>query len=1238
MICQHCQTKNREFANYCKECGSLLTATCPNCGSDLPEASKFCDICGQNLSQPAITPHKPVERSRPSASTISPKRAAQSHLHQYIPEELLAKLEAAESAGGMQGERRVVTILFCDLKGSTSAAEFLDPEDWSDIVNGAFEHMIAPVYRYEGTVARLMGDGILAFFGAPIAHEDDAMRAVLAGLDIVSSTETYRQEIQQRYDVEIDVRVGINTGRVVVGAVGSDLRLEYTAIGDAINLAARMEQTAEPGTVQIAEDSHKLVAPLFEIKEIGTIQVKGRAEPVAAYQVIGRKEKPGRLRGISGLESPLIGRDNELNGLVDAMTDLRLGRGQILYLIAQAGLGKSRLIREWYQLWQGDDTINQEIAFWLLRPVSSYQASEPYRLLKNLYYLIFEINEGMPPAQISDTLRRAIDGFGTRGRTQGMPDQAFSALSKLLGLQPDKPEEMSLQGEVFKQQLLSTTTATIRHLAQKQPLILALDDLHWADPASLEAIEHLFQLVDSVPLLFLCAMRPDTNAPSWDLQVSAEKEYRHRYSETILRPLSKEDSLALFNCLLPRLSWPERFRELVLEKSEGIPFFIEEVVRTLIDDAIVQKDDNEQWVITSEVEDFIIPANLQALLAARFDRLSEKNRDVLQKASVIGRYFDYDILQKISSNGGNLENALAELQRSEIIIEEARIPKRLFRFRNSLAQDTVYHSMLRKNRREYHSRVAEALLNQEGDQEGEQLAAVAYHFFQAQDNRALIYNQRAGEVAFQLFANREAATYYGRAVDMTRKGTSTSPDLLTKIYSRFGRVHELMSQFSEALEIYQEMHQLAVRLAEPEMKLAALVSIGTIYSTANDRFDAAAGEKIADEAISLANELEDEAAEAKILWNLLNLYRLSERPPKALVVGERSLELARKNNLEEQLAYSANDMTHVYMANGMPEKASQVIEEATHLWRKLGNQPMLADSLATAGMVYGMQGKAEIAIEKSDEAFSISMKIENLWGQSYSRFFVGHIYWYIGQPDQSIQTIKQCVEIGAKAGFLPSQIYNKAYLALFYAYLGEFDHALPLIKEALSLAEDIMPYYRPPTLSLLGQIYHLAGEQKLAKEVYDEVVTFDIDLEPLLRGSIEAFKTLYNLRQGEGQLALKSASSFLEIQRGFGVRTLLPEALMLLGQTYLLIGDLDRAANLLAESRAESQELGYQWQLWQTLAATARLEQKRGNQEVADRHLTQATEIFAEIAGNISAKETRFKFEQLSYWKDQLEL
>src|SRR5687768_4012227 len=343
--CSNCHSENRAEARFCKRCGLWLLANCPFCSARLPQAAFFCDHCGRQLN-PQIVSTAPVQNTRlPNPSALShqaphpasslpkeskrlqPPAAVGTELRQYIPDELMKKLQAARDQGGMIGERRVVTMLFCDLKGSTAAAEQLDPEDWTEIMNGAFTHMIKPVYHYEGTVARLMGDALLAFFGAPIAHEDDPRRAVLAGLDIVESIRPYREQIKEKYGVEFDVRVGINTGLVVVGAVGSDLRMEYSALGDAINLAARMEQTAEPGMVQVAHDTYKLVKNLFEFKALGSIEIKGKSEPVLAYQALGRRIEIGRMRGIEGLQAAMVGRQGELLALREVMTDLKQGLG-----------------------------------------------------------------------------------------------------------------------------------------------------------------------------------------------------------------------------------------------------------------------------------------------------------------------------------------------------------------------------------------------------------------------------------------------------------------------------------------------------------------------------------------------------------------------------------------------------------------------------------------------------------------------------------------------------------------------------------------------------------------------------------------------------------------------------------------------------------------------------------------------------------------------------------------------
>src|SRR5688572_14531547 len=303
---------------------------CPNCRTENPEAANFCMNCGSRL---AVQDESAAEKS-------------QFKLYRYLPQELITKLESARSRNSMVGERRVITMLFCDVKGSTAAAEKVDPETWTEVMNGVFEVMIRPIYRYEGLVPRLMGDAILAFFGAPIAHEDDPQRAVLASLEIQEEIKPYAEEIRIKHGLEFGLRVGINTGLVVVGEIGSDLRMEYTAIGDAINLAARMEQTAQVGTIQISEETYKSVAPFFDVEPLGEVEVKGKSAPIKTYRVLGVKSTPGQLRGLEGLNSPLVGRESQLELLNVKVEDLRNKKGAVVAVVGEAGLGKSTLIAE----------------------------------------------------------------------------------------------------------------------------------------------------------------------------------------------------------------------------------------------------------------------------------------------------------------------------------------------------------------------------------------------------------------------------------------------------------------------------------------------------------------------------------------------------------------------------------------------------------------------------------------------------------------------------------------------------------------------------------------------------------------------------------------------------------------------------------------------------------------------------------------------------------------------------
>lgn len=480
----------------------------------------------------------------------------------------MIKLESARASGGMEGERRIVTMLFADVKGSTAAASQLDPEEWAEIINGAFEQMIRPVYRYEGTVARLMGDGLLAFFGAPIAHEDDPRRAILAGLGMVEAMRAYRQQMQQQWGIDFDVRVGINTGLVVVGAVGSDLRMEYSALGDAINVAARMEQTAQPGTVQITEATHRLVAPLFDCEALGAVEVKGKVEPINTYRVVRSKPQPGSLRGIRGLRSVLVGRDLERTRLQAVIDDLHVGRGSVVSIIGEAGLGKSRLVAE------VRDTLAQSPQAsiqWMEGRSLSYETTTPYAPFIGILNHCLGLTAHLTSAQQYQRLYDQLEAmFPQRG------EEIAPFLAALLGVQTprDHAERVKyLEPPMLRAMTFAHVGALIDRIASEQPLVLFFDDVHWIDPTSLALLQSLLPLTAARSLLLITAFRPRPQEPSWHFHTVAQQDCGDHYEAIALHPLNAAKSRELVANLLHVEDLPEKVRNLILDKAEGNPFF-----------------------------------------------------------------------------------------------------------------------------------------------------------------------------------------------------------------------------------------------------------------------------------------------------------------------------------------------------------------------------------------------------------------------------------------------------------------------------------------------------------------------------------------------------------------------------------------------------------------------------------------------------------------------------------------
>ncbi|HWH24817.1 MAG TPA: adenylate/guanylate cyclase domain-containing protein [Candidatus Limnocylindria bacterium] len=515
----------------------------------------------------------------------------------------------------LSGERKPVTALFADVVGSTSLAERMDPEDWTQMMNQVFELMSQAVFRYEGTIAQLQGDAMLAFFGAPIAHEDDPERAVRAALDMVTAADEFARQLKAAQGTDFRIRAGINSGPVVVGNVGNDLRYEYTALGDAVNVAARAQAAAEPGTVLITAATQRFVAATFEFADLGLIEVKGKAERVHAYRVVGIRADPARRRGLQavGLTSPMVGRATELEALVRQ------------YAVAAAGSNGL----SWYE-----------------GRCVSYGRTLPYHLVLDLVRSVLGIPAGASEAEESMRLRAGVAALLGSDAGDSEP-----YLGHLLGLRDagQAAEQMQLDPETMQGRYVAASHRLLRARATQGPIVIVLEDIHWADPASVEVLLQLLPLTTSLPILVVAAGRAETDAPGWRLVANARATFGDTLVELRLEPLDAEQSRALVGNLLEIESLPEVVRQTILARSEGNPFFVEEVIRMLIEQGAIAQQDG-RWLATDSIASVEIPANLQLLLLARIDQLPDEAKRSLRVASVIGRQFPVRVLEHVLTN------------------------------------------------------------------------------------------------------------------------------------------------------------------------------------------------------------------------------------------------------------------------------------------------------------------------------------------------------------------------------------------------------------------------------------------------------------------------------------------------------------------------------------------------------------------------------------------------------------
>jgi class 3 adenylate cyclase/tetratricopeptide (TPR) repeat protein len=857
---------------------------CPRCQMANPDGAKFCLNCGSPL----------------------------------------------ETQVRVEGERKYVTVLFADVVDSTGLGERLDPEQVAEIMNGAFAFLNASVKKYDGTIARLLGDAILAFFGAPVAHEDDAERAVRAGLEIQAAAREYAEEVRRNYGVDFQVRVGINTGLAVLAAVGDEIRTEYTAMGDTTNVAARLQSAAEPGSVLISADTYHLVKQLFDLRPRGGAMVKGKSAPIVTYEVLSPRDVPGKVRGLEGLTSPLVGRAAEFKLVNDKLNEVREGRGAFVAVIGEAGLGKSRLMAE-----VSESAKSGPQVAWLEGRALSYEQAVTYFPWRQVIRGAIGAKEGEVPQVVREKLHRDP-------ACVAMPEGDSQYLEVILSVESEATFEAiaALEGDALVERIAAATRGYLRARADLMPTVIVLDDLHWADTASLDLLLSVSGLVEDLPLLITCLLRPDKDAASWSAIERARSQLGAGYTEILLEPLDAAHSKELLGNLLYIEDLPESVRKLILNKAEGNPFFVEEVIRTLIDSEYIVQENNH-WRATREIVNVSIPDTLTGVLSARIDRLPENTKHVAQTAAVLGRIFAQRALMATCAAAPppelieDVEPHLGVLTYEELVRERVHDPELEYIFKHALTQEAAYELLLIRRRKELHRRVGEVLEVLYPDRRGELASALAYHFRLGEDwQRAADYAMGAGAQAVKVFAMNEALAYYDDAYQALKKVSDASPERLCDV---------ILGWTPAALKLkpYQEVVD---RLEEAE---------------------------------KIARELNDEARLARVLHWIANAYISNGFPTRGMPALFESYQLAERLG-DERLTLTATFWMTADMIDRDPRgglKQMDYVAEAAHKYRRY---ELEAHALAKKAIAHARLGEFAEAREAVEKAFEVSRKTDSV--------------------------------------------------------------------------------------------------------------------------------------------------------------------------------------------------------------------------------------------------------------------
>jgi class 3 adenylate cyclase/tetratricopeptide (TPR) repeat protein len=1103
MRCPSCQVENPSQNRFCEQCGAPLATQCPQCGAPIGPSVRFCGACGHRLIGP--------EAGAPAHVSRSWVAADQSHFVAHPPTYLAEKILTSKSA--IEGERKQVTVLFADLKSSLELLADRDPEEARQLLDPVLERLMAAVHRYEGTVNQVMGDGIMALFGAPIAHEDHAVRACYAALAMQEAIRRYSEEVRRGHGVEVQIRVGLNSGEVVVRAIGNDLHMDYSAIGQTTHLAARMEQLAPPGTIRLTAETLRLAEGWVQVTPLGPVPVKGLPAPVEVCELVGAGPARTRLQAFAARRlTPFVGRQVELAALHQALEQAGAGHGQVVAVIGEPGVGKTRLFHEFAHA--------SRTQGWLLLESNStsYGKATPYLPVIDLLKAYFQVEDRDDGRRMREKLTgRLLTLDAALGPT-------LSAFLALLEVPVEDPQWQGLDPSQRRQRTLDALKRLLLRESQVQPLLLVFENLHWIDAETQAFLDGLVESLPTARLLLLVNYRPEYQH-GW-----RNKTY---YTQLRLDPLPPASAEALLQSLLGDDAGLVPLKQRLIEQTQGNPFFLEESVRTLVETQVLVGNQGA-YRLARALPSIRVPATVQAVLAARIDRMPPEEKQLLQTAAVIGTEVPLPLLQAMAeAPEESLRLGLAHLQAAEFLYETRLFPDIEYTFKHALTQQVAYETLLQERRRALHASIVEALEALAGDRVAEEVERLAHHALRGEMwDKALAYCRQAGERAMARSASREAVGYFEQALN-------TLPHL-----------PEQRNTLEQAIDL-----RLALRTA-----LFPSGDFGRILAALR-------------EAEALAAALDDPHRLAQVSFFLSNYFYNMGAHDQAIATAQRALALATAGGEVILHALANRYLGMAYQAQGDYRRAIDCFRQTVasldgaRRHERLG-EPTLPAVISSAFLAW-CHAELGTFVEGSalgGEGLRIAEVVNHPASLMMASWGIGLLALHQGDLPRALPLLERAVCICQEADLPVWFPRMAASLGAAYTLAGRVADAVPLLTQAMeqTIATETVVYQALCHLSL-GEAQMLASHLEEAQALAEHALA-------LARERQEQSRQAYALRL-LGEIAARreppesdQAGDYyrqaLVLGEELGMRPLVAHCHLGLGKLYATIGRR-------AEARAE---------------------------------------------------------------------